>query len=84
MITTIISIAIVGAQCRPFDKLRDEAIEGTFWSREVGVRVGYYNGAVAVITDWGLSSLPIAVMWNLQMTVRKKAGICFLMGLGYL
>lgn len=40
--------------------------------------------AVAVLCDWTLASLPIVFMWNLQMSVKLKAGICFLMGMGFL
>ena len=38
----------------------------------------------SVLSDWALSSVPIMVLWNLQMSMRKKAGIAALMGLGYL
>lgn len=40
--------------------------------------------AVAVFCDWALASLPIVFMWNLQMSLRLKAGICVLMGMGFL
>ena len=40
--------------------------------------------AVAVICDWVLATLPIVFMWNVQMSVRTKAGICVLMSMGYL
>lgn len=38
----------------------------------------------SVLSDWILASLPIVFMWNLQMTIRNKVGICILMGMGYL
>lgn len=40
--------------------------------------------AVAVFCDWALASLPIVFMWNLQMSLRLKAGVCVLMGMGFL
>ena len=40
--------------------------------------------AVAVSCDWVLASLPIVVLWKMQMSFRKKLGICILMGLGFL
>lgn len=40
--------------------------------------------AVSVFCDWALASLPIVFMWKLQMSIRLKAGICVLMGLGFL
>ena len=38
----------------------------------------------SVLSDWALSSVPIVVMWNLQMSTGRKAGVAALMGLGYL
>lgn len=40
--------------------------------------------AASVFCDWTLATLPIVFMWNVQMRVRVKVGICVLMGLGYL
>ena len=40
--------------------------------------------AVAVSCDWVLASLPIVFMREIQMTVKKKLGICILMSLGFL
>ena len=40
--------------------------------------------AVAVFSDWALASLPTVFMWEVQMSVKKKLGICILMGLGFL
>ena len=39
---------------------------------------------VSVLCDWILATLPIVFLWNLQMKVRVKVGICALMGMGYL
>lgn len=41
------------------------------------------SGASA-LCDWILATLPIVFLWNLQMKVRVKVGICALMGMGYL
>ena len=48
------------------------------------VNIGYYNGAVAVIADWTLSSLPIVIIWNMQISLKRKVGIAVLMGIRYL
>ena len=40
--------------------------------------------AASVLCDWTLATLPIVFMWNIQMRLRLKFGICALMGLGYL
>ncbi|KAI4267833.1 MAG: hypothetical protein LQ337_008164 [Flavoplaca oasis] len=38
---------------------------------------------MAVFMDWLLANLPIVLLWNMQISTRKKSGICALMGLGY-
>ena len=40
--------------------------------------------AAAVFCDWALASLPVVFMWDLQMNPKLKAGICVLMGMGFL
>ena len=40
--------------------------------------------AVAILCDWALASLPIVFLWNVQMSIKLKAGICVLMGMGFL
>ena len=40
--------------------------------------------AAAVCCDWALASLPIVFMWGMQMSIKKKLGICILMSLGFL
>ena len=54
--------------------------------------VGYYyhfqgisanQKVTAASTDLALAILPVAFLWNLQMKIWKKIGICFLMALGF-
>ena len=40
--------------------------------------------AASVLCDWTLATLPIAFMWNIQMSIRIKVGICVLMSMGFL
>ena len=39
---------------------------------------------VSAFCDWILNILPMAFLWNVQMRLRVKIGICLLIGLGYL
>ncbi len=43
-VTTVISVSMVLAQCRPLDKLWNTTHAGTCWSPEVVINIGYYNG----------------------------------------
>lgn len=40
--------------------------------------------ASSIFCDWALATLPIAFMWNIQMSIKVKMGICVLMGMGAL
>ena len=42
------------------------------------------NTAYSAFCDFVLAVFPISIMWNLQMPLRRKIGICCLMGLGIL
>ena len=43
-----------------------------------------FNQVVSAISDSALASLPIVFMWKVQMIFKIKAGICALMGMGFL
>ena len=40
--------------------------------------------AISAICDFTLSTLPIFCLWNIQIRMRAKIGICMLMGMGFL
>lgn len=82
-VTNISSAAIVLAQCQPVQKLWNPVLTGHCWGPDTQIAIGDYNGAVAVFCDWALASLPIALMWNLQISIKLKMGIWVLMGMGF-
>ncbi|KAF6224620.1 hypothetical protein HO173_012963 [Letharia columbiana] len=74
---------ILLAHCQPIRKQWDPLSPGTCWSPLILSRTSYAYGVTSVLCDWILATLPIVFMWNLQMRVRVKVGICALMGMGY-
>ncbi|KAL8878437.1 MAG: hypothetical protein Q9198_003751 [Flavoplaca austrocitrina] len=75
---------MVFTQCRPYAKAWDPiGTPGYCWPAENNVKVALYSGSMAVFMDWLLASIPIAMLWNMQISTQKKSGICVLMGLGY-
>ncbi len=40
--------------------------------------------AANALADFVLASLPIFFMWDVQMNIKTKVGICILMGMGFL
>ncbi|KAL8782736.1 MAG: hypothetical protein Q9213_005160 [Squamulea squamosa] len=81
---SIPSLIMVFTQCRPYGKSWDPlGIPGYCWPADNNVKVALYSGIMAVIQDWLLATIPIAMLWNMQISAQKKFGICALMGLGY-
>ncbi|KAL9006162.1 MAG: hypothetical protein Q9188_001088 [Gyalolechia gomerana] len=75
---------MVFTQCRPYAKSWDPlGVPGYCWPADNNVKVALYSGIMAVIQDWLLATIPIALLWNMQISARRKFGICTLMGLGY-
>ncbi|KAL2040131.1 hypothetical protein N7G274_007034 [Stereocaulon virgatum] len=76
------TLIMVFFECHPVRKIWQPSHPGTCWRSEVALGVGGFNGAASVVCDWTLAALPIAFMWNIQISVRNKVGICILMGMG--
>ncbi|KAL8903343.1 MAG: hypothetical protein Q9171_007437 [Xanthocarpia ochracea] len=75
---------MVFTQCSPYAKSWDPlGIPGYCWPAESNVKAAWYSGVMAVVQDWFLASIPVVMLWNMQMSLRKKLGIGALMGLGY-
>ena len=37
---------------------------------------------ISVVSDFAFAGLPILLLWNVRIKLKKKIGICFLMGFG--
>lgn len=37
---------------------------------------------ISVVSDFAFASFPILLLWNVQIKLKKKIGLCFLMGFG--
>ncbi|CAL8584531.1 hypothetical protein XPA_010122 [Xanthoria parietina] len=84
LVISIPSFIMVFTQCRPYAKAWDPiGVPGYCWPADNNVKVALYSGTMAVIMDWLLATLPIAMLWNMQISKQRKVGICVLMGLGY-
>ena len=84
MLVTQIPLAVIlFLQCQPVQKLWNPTVQGKCWSPHVQRSISDFNGAVSVFCDWVLATLPIVFLWNVQMSLRIKAGICCLMGMGF-
>ncbi|KAK0509025.1 hypothetical protein JMJ35_008396 [Cladonia borealis] len=82
-VTGVATAVVTVTQCQPISKLWNPLLPGTCWNLDTTIAIGDFQGAVAVICDWILATLPIVFMWNVQMSVKTKAGIVVLMSMGY-
>ncbi|KAK3110189.1 hypothetical protein LTR53_015777 [Teratosphaeriaceae sp. CCFEE 6253] len=81
VVTTVIPIIALCIECRP--------LQG-FWHREMGqchspnfrIYSIYVQAAYSVMTDLLCSLLPILIVWNLQLALHKKVGVCVMMCMG--
>lgn len=81
-ITTLILCFVVGLQCIPLRKLWTPTIEGHCISTETPLNVSYVQSAFAILADLFLTVSPIVILWKVQISLKKKIGICALMSLG--
>ena len=47
-------------------------------------KIGYAHMAVSFVADWTLGLLPVWLLWNVQISRMRKAGVACLLGLGLL
>ncbi|KAK5734927.1 hypothetical protein LTR17_008560 [Elasticomyces elasticus] len=81
VITTIIPIIALCTECKP--------VYG-FWHRKLGkchspnfrIYSIYVQASYSAATDLLCSLLPIIIVWNLQMALSKKIGVCVIMSMG--
>ncbi|CRG82709.1 hypothetical protein PISL3812_00053 [Talaromyces islandicus] len=81
-ITTLILCFVVGLQCRPLRALWTPTIKGQCISPETPLNVSYVQSAFAILADLFLTVSPIVILWKVQISLKKKIGICVLMSLG--
>ena len=81
---SILSFIMTFTQCRPYAKSWDPiGTPGYRWPVENTVKVALYSGIMSVFMDWLLASIPIVMLWNMQISTTKRFGICTLVSLGY-
>jgi len=53
------------------------------FSNKVFTAIGLFNSVINIITDVLFASLPIPVVWNLQVNLRTKLSLLAILSLGY-
>ncbi|KAG8156367.1 hypothetical protein KVR01_013819 [Diaporthe batatas] len=78
-ITVVITIFL---QCSPVEKIWDERVPGQCNVRASNLKYAYFQGSYSAVSDAALAIYPIYLIWGLQVTMRMKIGLCFLLGFG--
>ncbi|KAM0801496.1 hypothetical protein BDR22DRAFT_176098 [Usnea florida] len=73
---------IILVQCRPIQKLWNRGVEGDCWNPHVQEYYSFFQGSVNVISDFVLAVFPATFIWQLNMKLRRKIGVLFVMSLG--
>lgn len=70
-------------ECRPVDFFWNRYSEqGTCIDPDVLIAIAYLYSVGAAITDLTIGLLPVALIWNLRMSRRKKQAIIGILGIG--
>ncbi|KAF7874215.1 hypothetical protein EAF04_002887 [Stromatinia cepivora] len=81
-LSTVVLCFIVLLQCIPLAGLWTPTLSSRCISAEIPLQTSYVQSGFAIITDIVLTASPIAILWKVRMTRRKKVAICGLMSLG--
>lgn len=81
----VVDFGTMLGQCRPMRKIWDSEIQGTCEpGRKVNEIYSFFQAGFNAFSDALLAAYPIHLFWKLQMELRVKIGLWFLMGLGWI
>lgn len=69
-------------QCRPVHAAWNKNVHGQCFSRGQLQRVIMAQAIISLVSDFAFASFPILLLWKVQIKLRRKIALCFLMGFG--
>ncbi|KAK4545936.1 hypothetical protein LTR36_002500 [Oleoguttula mirabilis] len=81
VVTTLLPDIVLLAECTPVSAYWKSQREKC-WDPRVRIYSIYLQTAMSVLTDIICTLLPIAVVWDLTLSLRDKVAVCGLMSLG--
>jgi hypothetical protein len=80
---TLITFLVVAFQCRPLSLAWDPTSgPGSCMDPLAITQLGYAFSALDIGSDWLYAILPVAMLWDVQMTWRMKLSVCIVLSLG--
>ncbi|MCJ1375592.1 hypothetical protein MMC20_006829 [Loxospora ochrophaea] len=80
--TGVSSFLAISLFCRPIQKFWNHSLPGECLAISTKSAPSIYQGAATALEDLVLAALPIFLLRNVNISLRAKAGICVLMGMG--
>ncbi|KAK6443081.1 hypothetical protein LTR95_000598 [Oleoguttula sp. CCFEE 5521] len=81
VVTTLLPVIVLFAECRPMSAYWTGPATKC-WDAKVRIYSIYVQTAVSVLADVICTLLPIAVVWDLSLSMKNKIAVCGLMSLG--
>lgn len=80
----LVIIVVLCLRCRPIEMWWDKSLDGTCNAIDSSATqvLGTFQGSWMAASDFVLALYPIFIFWDLQMSWKRKAGLCALMGGG--
>ncbi|KAL8824741.1 MAG: hypothetical protein Q9191_004849 [Dirinaria sp. TL-2023a] len=84
ILSNVVLTVIWIVQCRPIHAAWNTLIQGQCFTKGQLQRIIISQAIISIISDFLLATLPIFILWKVQISTRVKAGLCTLMSLGVL
>ena len=83
-INTFLMILFTFIQCKDVAALWDESIKEKTecWDPSVQSSFSIYGASVHSLTDFYLAAVPVTLVWGLKTDIKKRIGLCTLLGCG--
>lgn len=79
----LVFFLLIVFQCWPIRSIWDKTITDAK-CLPVSAVIGFTGAALSIVEDMIILLLPLPVVWNLQMSTRKKIGVIFMISVGSL
>ncbi|KAL5342742.1 hypothetical protein BJX70DRAFT_385938 [Aspergillus crustosus] len=82
-VINIMGVYTIYGQCTPTAKIWDSAgVEGTCWPPGAQTNYAYFQGSASAVSDLALAVYPLFTIKKLQMALKVKVGLGFVLSLG--
>ncbi|KAJ0421428.1 hypothetical protein BJY00DRAFT_323220 [Aspergillus carlsbadensis] len=81
-VVNVVCVYTIYGQCTPTARAWDGDVPGTCWKAGVQRNYAYFQGSTSALSDLVLAVYPLFTIKNLQMPLKVKFGLGFVLSLG--